>query len=412
VYHILASTAFFAVAAPGVAPYTALELEQLGLLPPARAVQAGAEAGGVAFNGDLRALYRANLHLRTANRVLVRLGEFRAVGFGELRKLAARLPWERYLTPSQPLALRVTCHKSRLYHSDAVAERVAAAAGDRLGKLPSLQKFDEENDDPAQSGEPPQLVIVRLLHDRCTISIDSSGDLLHRRGYRLATAKAPLRETLAAAMLLASGWRAGRESGQSSPPLLDPFCGSGTIAIEAALLALGIAPGLAAGQARRYAFMNWPDYDAGLWQEMLAAAEAHRQRQLAASAASLSIGAADRDAGAVATAQANAARAGVAEYIQFACRPVSALEPPAGAMEPGWVVANPPYGVRVSAGQDVRNLYAQFGKALRAACPGWHVAILCNDRGLLGQLGLRLDTSLALVNGGIAVTLGYGIVGP
>jgi putative N6-adenine-specific DNA methylase len=125
----------------------------------------------------------------------------------------------------------------------------------------------------------------------------------------------------------------------------------------------------------------------------------------------LAIQATDRDAGAVTMAQANAARAGVAAYIQFACRPVSALEPPAGATRPGWIVTNPPYGLRVNAGQDVRNLYAQFGKVLRAACPGWHVAVLCNDRRLLGQLGLRLDTSLALVNGGIAVTLGRGVVG-
>jgi 23S rRNA G2445 N2-methylase RlmL len=111
-------------------------------------------------------------------------------------------------------------------------------------------------------------------------------------------------------------------------------------------------------------------------------------------------------------AQANAARAGVAEAIQFACRPVSALQPPAGGVETGWVVTNPPYGVRASAGQDVRNLYAEFGKVLRAVCPGWHVAVLGNDRRLLGQMGLRLDTSLALVNGGIAVTLGRGVVEP
>ena len=418
-YHILPNTPFFAVAAPGVAPYTALELQRLGLLPAAR-VQAQTEAGGVAFAGDLRALYRANLHLRTANRVLVRLGEFRAVGFSELRKLAARLPWEHYLLPGQPLALRVTCHKSRLYHSDAVAERVAAAVGDRLGQPPLLQKFDEETDeapaagDPLPPGDPPQLVIVRLLHDQCTISLDASGALLHRRGYRLATAKAPLRETLAAAMLLASGWPAAAESGPGSlPPLLDPFCGSGTIAIEAALLAQGIAPGLAAGAPRGYAFLRWPRFDAGLWQAVVAEAAAHRQRQLATPPAPL-IAAADRDAGAVAAAQANAARAGVAEHIQFVCRPVSALQPPArvaGSAAPGWVVTNPPYGLRISSGQDVRNLYAQFGKVLRAVCPGWHVAILCSDRRLLGQLGLRLDTGLALVNGGIAVTLGRGVVG-
>ena len=185
----------------------------------------------MAFNGGLDELYRANLHLRTASRVLVRLGDFYAAAFSELRKKAGRLEWERYLRPGQPVALHVTCHKSKLYHSDAVAERVAGAIGDRLGRPTTMLKPAESEDD-----SPPQLVIVRLVNDHCTISIDSSGELLHRRGYRLATAKAPLRETLAAGMLLASGW-------DVRSPLIDPFCGSGTIAIEAALMRAGLPPG-------------------------------------------------------------------------------------------------------------------------------------------------------------------------
>ena len=384
----------FAVVAPGLAAYTAQELFALGLLPAPDA--AGVEPGGVTFSGDRTAIYRANLHLRTANRLLVRLGQFRAVGFEELRKFAGRLAWERYLAPGQPIALRVTCHKSRLYHSDAVAQRVAAAVGDRLGVAPPVQKFDEESDEQHDK-QLPQIVLVRLLHDQCTISIDSSGALLHRRGYRLATAKAPLRETLAAGMVLAAGW-----SPQAAAPLLDPFCGAGTIAIEAAMLALGIAP----GRERRFAFMDWPDFDAALWQKLLAAADAQQQQQ-AAMAGRLQIQASDRDAGAIALAQANAARAGVADVIEFTCRPVSAVEPPA---QPGWVVTNPPYGVRVDAGGDLRNLYAQFGKVLRSRCPGWRVALLCNDRRLLGQTGLALDTSLGMVNGGIAVMLARGTV--
>ena len=389
----------FAVVAPGLAACTAQELSALGLLPALEA--SGVEPGGVTFSGDRTAIYRANLHLRTANRVLVRLGEFRAVGFDELRKFAGRLAWERYLAPGKPIALRVTCHKSRLYHSDAVAQRVAAAVGDRLGVAPPVQKFDEESDeqgDARSDALPPQIVLVRLLHDQCTISIDSSGALLHRRGYRLATAKAPLRETLAAGMVLAAGWNP-----QVTAPLLDPFCGAGTIAIEAAMLALGVAP----GRQRRFAFMDWPDFDAALWQKLLAAADAQQQRQTAEMAGRLHIQAADRDAGAIALAQTNAARAGVADAIAFTCRAVSASEPPPG---PGWVITNPPYGVRVGAGGDLRNLYAQFGKVLRSRCPGWHVALLCNDRQLLGQMGLALDTSLGMVNGGIKVMLARGIV--
>ncbi len=419
-YHNLAAAPFFAVAAPGIAPYTALELRGLGCAPLEQ------EAGGVAFGGDLRdlrSLYRANLHLRTANRVLVRLGEFRAVGFGELRKLAARLPWERYLSAGQPLALRVTCHKSRLYHSDAVAERVAAAVGDRLGAPPPLRELADEagaESQPADQGDAPQLVVVRLLHDLCTISIDASGDLLHRRGYRLATAKAPLRETLAAALLWASGWaaRAAETTVGSQPPplppLIDPFCGSGTIAIEAALLALGIAPGLVSGDTvggtRRFAFMQWPGYDAELWQAVTAEAAAAQQRRIEQAAPSLTILASDRDAGAVEMAQANAARAGVLQHIRFDHRPVSALTPPLDDGRTGWIVTNPPYGLRASRRADVRNLYAQFGKVLRAGFGGWRVAVLSSDVRLLGQLGLPLDTSAALVNGGLAVRLGRGVV--
>jgi putative N6-adenine-specific DNA methylase len=407
----------FAVTAPGVAPYTAQELSRLGLLPAASGGgRAGQRAnqraggrdlqGGVAFAGDRAALYRANLHLRTANRILVRLGEFPAVGFAELRKRAARLPWERCLAPGQPVSLRVTCHKSRLYHSDAVAERIAGAIDDRLGRPASLCKYDEE-----EVGTPPQLVVVRLLHDHCSVSVDSSGELLHRRGYRLATAKAPLRETLAATMLLASGWASGwdKEAGGRPEALVDPFCGSGTIAVEAAHMALGMAPGLASGQARHFAFLEWPDFDAALWGQLLEQAQEHHAQQLASLGSRLQIAGSDRDARAVELARANAARGGVADQIEFSRQGVSAIVPCCAS---GWIVTNPPYGLRVSAGQDVRNLYAQFGHVLRTSFEGWQLAVLCNDRQLLAQIDLPLDMSLNLVNGGLPVVLGRGRVQP
>jgi putative N6-adenine-specific DNA methylase len=284
------------------------------------------------------------------------------------------------------VALRVTCHKSRLYHSDAVAERIASAIGDRLGQNPPLEPFDEQGADPL-----PQLIVVRLASDRCTISADSSGALLSKRGYRLAGARAPLRETLAAGMLMACSWEPAR-------PLLDPFCGSGTIAIEAALLARGLPP----GGARRFAFMHWPDYTSQAWERLLE--EAHDQ--IHDLAGTLVILASDRDAGAIERARANAERAGVANCIQFSHRAVSAVEPSGR----GWVITNPPYGRRLSADKDLRNLYAQLGNVLRAKCPGWQVGILCNDLRLLGQTQLQLDTSLSLNNGGLRVMLGRGVV--
>lgn len=376
----------FVVTAPGLETLTAREIVELGLAGerPARPV-----AGGVDFTGSRESLYRANLYLRTASRVIVRLGEFHATAFSELRKKAGRLPWERYLAPGQPVALRATCHKSRLYHSDAVVERVLGAIGDRLGVPASLSAWDEENEALANAA---QGVVIRLANDQCTLSIDSSGALLHRRGYRLATAKAPLRETLAAAMILAAEW-------DGRAPLLDPFCGSGTLPIEAALWVRRIAP----GKARRFAFMDWPDFDAGLWDTLLAEASAGERLDAPPLLAS------DRDAGAIQAATANAARAGVAANIAFSCRAVSAIEPPPG---PGWLVTNPPYGVRVSAAKDLRNLYAQLGHVLRAHCPGWRVALLCNALPLLRQTGLSLDTSLTWVNGGLRVYVARGIVQP
>ncbi len=278
---------YFAVAAPGLHALLAAEMRQLGLIP---ATSEG-ESGGVGFNGGLGELYTANLRLRTASRVLVRLGGFHAASFSELVARAARLEWERYLQPGQPFHISVTCHKSRLYHSSAVAERVAAAIGTRLGApSPLTRATDEEAERPAQ------LILARLLNDQVTLSLDSSGALLHRRGYRLETAKAPLRETLAAALLLASGW-------DRSSPLLDPFCGSGTIAIEAARMALGIPP----GAQRSFAFMDWPGFQPQLWGEILSAAAV--PEPLASIPA---IQASDRDAGAIRIAQANAERAGVA----------------------------------------------------------------------------------------------------
>ncbi|NLG72903.1 MAG: class I SAM-dependent RNA methyltransferase [Chloroflexi bacterium] len=379
---------YFAVAAPGLEPYTLEELRLLGMkVGQSQAEKRGEKLeGGVEFTGSLEDLYRANLHLRTASRILVRLGAFYAAGFPELRRKTARLPWEQYLRPGRPVALRVTCHKSRLYHSGAVAERVAAAIGDSMGEPPVIARFDED------AGEDlPQLVVVRIASDLCTISVDSSGSLLNRRGYRLATAKAPLRESLAAGILMAAGW-------DRSSPLIDPFCGSGTIPIEAALMMRRIPP----GGGRPFAFMEWPGFQQRQWDELMA----EGLQNVLPSSEKL-IQASDRDAGAIQAAQANAERAGVIEDIHFACQSVSAMEPNG---EKGWVVANPPYGLRTSPNKDLRNLYAQFGNVLNARFKGWHVAVLSSDVRLLRQMHVRFEHLISLVNGGVQVKLAVGKV--
>ncbi|HZE09442.1 MAG TPA: hypothetical protein VE110_11875, partial [Gemmatimonadaceae bacterium] len=297
----------FASTAPGLESITAGEPKSLG-------IRGRQEPGGVAFSGDLDRICRSNLWLRTASRVIVRLGRFHASTFFELERRAKRLAWERFLPPTGDVRLRVTCRKSKLYHSDAVAERVLAAISASATRDVGVRKEssdDEEiGDGPsANDGErtaPSQLFIVRIVHDECEISADTSGELLHRRGYRQEVAKAPLRETIAAAMVLASGWK-------GDSPLLDPMCGSGTIPIEAAMIALKIAP----GARRRFQFMDWPEFNARQWGEILAEASAIATEQ------PLEIAGRDRDAGAIQAATRNAERAGVARTVGFGIEAVS-----------------------------------------------------------------------------------------
>ena len=360
------------------------------------------EPGGVAFDADAARLYRANLQLRTASRVLVRIGHFHVRALGELERRAKELPWERFIAPGRAVRVRVTCRKSRLYHSGAVAERIANAMtarssgitgettiGNAAGSRAERAGGPSEDDEVDDNGN--QLIVVRVFHDRCTISIDSSGALLHRRGYRLATAKAPLRETLAAALLLASEW-------DPRAPLLDPMCGSGTIAIEGALLARRIAPGL----RRSFAFVEWPELETELWERVLDEA-----RSLVLPHAPTVIQGSDRDAGAIEAATANAERAGVAGDMELTRRSLSAIEPPTG---PGWVVTNPPYGARVGERDRLRDLYSQLGNVLRTRCAGWTVALLSADARLDSRLAIPLEATLKTRNGGIAVRVMSGVV--
>jgi putative N6-adenine-specific DNA methylase len=357
---------------------TARELQDQGISP------VEVEPGGILFKGDLASLYRLNFHLRTANRILARLGNFfRATSFPDLKQRLVALPWERFLTPGKPVSLRVTCHHSRLYHSNAVARTLLSALEKRLGQPSPLIKASEE------SGQDSQLVVVRFLDDICTVSVDSSGAPLYKRGYRQAVAKAPLRETLAAAMLIASGW-------DKETPLLDPFCGSSTIPIEAALMAVNIPSGI----NRQFAFMQWSNFNKTLWESI-------RGQSFTLNGQIPPILASDRDAGAIRISRANAKRAGVAHLIEFKCQAVSSISPPA---RPGWVVTNPPYGARLNQGGDLRDLYAQFGNVLRQNCPGWNLSVLCSDPVLLGQMRFMLDTTLTTTNGGISVKLSTGLV--
>lgn len=376
----------WAVAAPGLEPLLEAELRALGF------ADATASTGGVRFACDARGLARANLHSRLSSRVVVRLATFKALAFHELERAARRVEWSRMLAPGATYRLRVTAKKSRLYHSDAIAQRVAeaierAVAGARRVDGPAKDEDFDDSVHPlgvAADAASAQLFVVRFEHDRCTVSADSSGALLHRRGYRQAVAKAPMRETLAAAMLVAERYDA-------SQPLVDPFCGSGTLLIEAALMARRIAP----GSWRVFAAERWPEVPAEAW----SAARAAAAEQVLPKAPAPIIGA-DRDAGAVAAALANAERAGVHADVEVLQRPLAATILPPG---PGLLITNPPYGVRVSERGPLRDLYATLGRVLREQGRGWRLAMLSADRALEGHAGLRFSERLRTSNGGIPV---------
>jgi len=369
----------FAVTAPGLEPLCAAELRGSAIRPTV-------DEGGVLWNGPIESIARANLWLRTASRVLVRVSEFRATAFYELELHAKRIAWDRFVAAGSSVEFRVTCRKSKLYHSDAVAQRFAQSVARRVPGARIAKAKAADDDDEATDSSDHQLFVVRFLHDVCTVSVDSSGALLHRRGYRQQIAKAPLRETLAAAALLGAGWR-------GDVPLVDPMCGSGTIPIEAARLARLIAP----GRDRGFAFLRWPEFDQQVWTKLLDDA---RAGELPSSP--VEIAGADRDAGAIDAARANAARAGVADDIEFNVQPISALTP---AEPPGLVVSNPPYGVRVGESDDLRNLYAQLGNVIRRQRSGWTLALLSADRRLEQQTRLAFEERFQTRNGGIPVRL-------
>ena len=359
----------FAITAPGIEAVTAAELTALG------ASIDETEPGGVSFRADATLIYRANLELRTASRVLKRVTQFEARTWFELERHAKKVPWHTLLGRDMVPEFEVTSRKSKLYHNRGIAERLERL----VGAGPKTSEADASRVARFQ---------VRAVRDRFVISADASGELLHRRGYRLETAKAPLRETLAAAMLLGCGW-------DGTVPLLDPFCGSGTIPIEAALIARRIPPGL----HRRFAFEAWPDFDQGLWDRIRADAGLR-----IVPAAPLIVGS-DRDAGAIEACRANAARAGVAENTDFRNVPLSAMPTLSGT---GLLLTNPPYGARIGEEKALRNLYAQLGNVVRTRLPGWQVGLLGANPRLEGQVGVPLHEIWRTNNGGIPVHLVSG----
>ncbi|HEV7721254.1 MAG TPA: hypothetical protein VGO60_08220, partial [Iamia sp.] len=356
------------VCLPGLEGLVATELDGLGI----RSRPAG--TGALAARLTDRQLYEANVRLATATRILVDAGELTARSFAALEERIDAVDVDPFLDRRRPIRLRITSHRSKLQHTGAVEERLRRLL--HLGPAPAARAPGTDPDDDRSSSPPPQLVVVRIDRDRISVRVDSSGAPLHHRGWRGPAGKAPLRETLAAAALAAVGWRPDQ-------PLVDPFAGSGTIPIEAARRAAGVAP----GADRPFAVEGWPSFAPGTWASVQAAVRADRE---AAAATPLApILARDRDAGAVAAATENAVRAGVADQVDVGLAAVSALVPPAGAGA-GWIVTNPPWGGRLASGSsDVRDVYARLGQVTAERFGGWGLALLVPDVRLAHAAGVR-----------------------
>ncbi len=327
--------------------------------------------GGVTIEGGWPEVWRANLWVRGATRVLARIAAFRAVHLAQLDDRARHMPWGDVLRADVPFRVEASCTGSRIYHSGAAAERIVTAIRETLGAP----------HDP----EAEITVRARIEHDVCTISVDTSGDLLHRRGYKEAVNRAPIRETMASLFLLQCGY-------DGSEPVLDPMCGSGTFVIEAAEIAARLNP----GRSRHFAFEQLATFDPAAWQQMRAVKS---ERVPAAHCYG-----SDRDAGAIAMSHANAERAGVAAFTEFRQATISEITPPAGP--PGLVIANPPYGTRIGDRNKLPPLYRALGQVLASRFKGWRVGIVANEPSLAHATGLPfLPPGAPVPHGGLRVSL-------
>lgn len=354
----------FLVATPGLEAPLAAEAQDLGWQPDI-------QPGGVTIRGGWADVWRANLMLRGATRVLARLGSFRALHLAQLDKRARKFPWAEVLRPDLPVKVEASCRASRIYHAGAAAQRIERAIREELGAPVA-----------ADAGI---VVKVRIEDDLVTISLDTTGESLHKRGHKQAVAKAPMRETMAAMFLREMGF-------DGSQPVLDPMCGSGTFVIEAAEIAAGLAP----GRARGFAFEHLAGFDAAAWQKI--------RRSAAPQSPPVQFLGSDRDAGAVRMSAANAERAGVAAFTRFECLPLGDLRRPEGA--PGLVIVNPPYGARVGNKGPLYGLHAAMGEVFRSRFQGWRVGIVTSEAGLAKATELPFALPGPIVaHGGLKVRL-------
>ncbi len=355
----------FLVTVPGLEATLLAEAQQKGF--------AGAKAitGGVTVRGGWPDVWRANLELRGPSHVLVRLGSFKVQHLAKLDKRSRGFPWADTLRTDRPVRVDVTCKKSRIYHDKAAAERIEkairSAAGTEISKDADI------------------CIKARIFDDICTISVDTSGEPLHKRGHKEAVNKAPMRENLAALLLRECGF-------DGSEPVIDPMCGSGTFVIEAAEIAAGLYP----GRSRAFAFEDLKSFDKVIWNDL--------KKKTIQNNTSCRFYGFDRDAGAIKMSCANAKRAGVSNLTSFGAQPISDLAPPEGPA--GLVIINPPYGARIGDVGRLRALYTTLGSTLLSRFTGWRVGLATNSPELAKATKLPFGKKpLSFSHGGISVKL-------
>ena len=367
-------TQYFATVARGLEDIAAQELQKLG----AQSVKVSFT--GVYFQGDRELLYRVNLWSRIIFRVLVPIAKVKSFNSQQLYRSVQQIDWSEYLDPDMTLAVTCSGKNKQLNHSHFTALQVKKAIVDQ-----QQQAFGERSD--VDTEEPDLLVNAHIDNNRCVLSLDSSGGSLHRRGYRPAVGLAPLKETLAAALIELSDWT-------PEVAFYDPLCGSGTLPIEATMIALNIAPGL---NRDGFGFQNWLDYDRDLWENLLSEAQDQQKTQLA-----VPIVGSDSDEEVLQQAQENVENCQLSDYIQLLHQNLSEAQPPA---DRGVIICNPPYGERLGNTEELESLYKLLGDIFKQRFTGWTAYILTGSKHLSKKVGLRTSQRIPIFNGSLPCTL-------
>ncbi len=365
---------YFATVARGLEELAAQELTELGAQNVAQGFC------GVSFQGDRELLYRVNLWARLPFRVLMKLGEFPSLDANELIESIQQIEWAKYLNPDLTMAVTVTGKNEQLNHSHFTAVQVKRA-------ITNQQTKEFGNRSNVDIDEPDVRINVHIDKDICTVSLDSSGNSLHRRGYRSAVGDAPLKESLAAALMKMSGWT-------PDMAFVDPLCGSGTLPLEAAMQALNIAPGVFREQ---FGFERWLDFDRALFDQLLKDAEAGEKKDV-----NVTIIGSDRSFEVIQQAKSNAQKSGVERYIQFAQLELAEVEAPSDS---GILLCNPPYGERLGRDEDLGAFYKLLGDILKNRFKGWTAYVLSGNKELAKSIGLRSAQRFPVYNGTLACQL-------